>query len=101
MNRFTVLDPPLAPGEGLLMNIVADYAHDYRNSPNKSEWIDLINYLNSSEVSESARLVGLYMLGELSAFETSDMVQGFGDWYLMATENEAKNRAILFRECSC
>jgi len=96
MMKFTVLDPPLEPGEGMLMNIVADYSYQYRICSDKSEWSFLVNYLNNDDISESARLLGLYMIGELSAFETSEMIAGVGDWYQLASENEKKNSKRLF-----
>jgi hypothetical protein len=92
-----VLEPPLEPGEGRLINIVADYAQAFRDSTDKAPWQELVNYLNSGEVSESAKELGLYMLRVRTDAETSELIRKVAAWYLAATENEKRLEKVLFR----
>lgn len=95
--KIPVLEPPLEAGEGRLINIVADYAKKIRESADKTEWRELIDYLKSGEVSEAAKELGLHMLGETAEKEPSEEVKNVAEWYLKAAENEKRLAKLLFK----
>jgi hypothetical protein len=89
-----ILDKLLEPGEGGIINIVAEFAPEYKKSPGMPEWQKLVDYLSSGEVSEVARDLGLYMLGQK---EVDPKIAAVGDWYLQAAENEKRLSKVLFK----
>ena len=97
LTRVPVLEPPLEAGEGRLINIVADYAKKIRESADKTEWQELIDYLKSDQVSKAAKQLGLHMLGETSEEAPSEDVKKVAEWYLKAAENDKRLAKILFK----
>ncbi len=97
MTETPILDTPLGAGEGSLINIVADFAKDFRQSEAKDEWKPLVEYLNSDEVSPVAKQLGLYLLREIPEAEVSPNIKAVADWYEKATENEKRLEKVLFR----
>ena len=97
LTKTPVLETPLKAGEGALMNIVADFAGEFRRSEKKEEWNPLVEYLNSTDVSPVAKQLGLYLLGEIPENEVDPNIKAVGDWYEKATENEKRLEKVLFR----
>lgn len=95
--KVPVLEPPLEAGEGRLINIVADYAKKIRESADKTEWQELIDYLKSDQVSKAAKQLGLHMLGEKSEEAPSEDVKKVAEWYLKAAENDKRLAKLLFK----
>ena len=90
-----ILDKLLEPGEGGIINLVAEFAPEFKKSPDMPEWRKLVEYLTSGEVSEVARDLGLYMLGEKPVVDPK--IAAVGDWYLQAAENEKRLSKVIFK----
>ena len=97
LTKTPILKTPLSAGEGTLINIVADFAGDFRRSEKKEEWAPLVEYLHSADVSPVAKQLGLYLLGEMPEDEVDPNIKAVGDWYEKATENEKRLEKVLFR----
>jgi len=87
-------NPALAPGEGAILNLVAEYSEVYKQSNNKVDWKELIDFLNSSETSQYVREVALYMLGEKTDVDSN--ISSLGDWYVAVYDNERYLLSYLY-----
>ena len=97
LTETPILETPLGAGEGTLINIVADFAKEFRRSETKEDWKPLVEYLNSDEISPVAKQLGLYLLREIPEEEVSPNIKAVADWYEKATENEKRLEKVLFR----
>ena len=96
-NGTPVLEELLELGEGQLMNLIADFAIERRAHPGVGNFPELEEYLNTAALSESAKKLGGYMLGIISADQAGPNIAAVGEWYLDATEHEKQQAKILFK----
>lgn len=97
-NNPPILKNGLLPGEGGLMNLVAQCALEVRQSHDKTPWQPLIAYLyDPEEVSQVARNLGLVMLGEKAPTEVSPDEAQMAEWFIDAVENEKRLAKVLFK----